>query len=78
MVGDVNADTTLADRLAIQGVAMRTGGKLGRTLYLETGAGPDQDLCVGIVDTELLAWCIAELWNTHVTGKGGVPPRSAM
>jgi hypothetical protein len=42
---------------------MRQGRKLRRTLYLETGGGPERDLCMGIVDTELIAHQICLLWN---------------
>ena len=46
------------------GMPMRTGRALGRTLYL---ASPDlyhaDDICVGIVDTPELAGEIARRWN---------------
>lgn len=46
------------------GAWMRTGRKLGRTLYLRT---PDNnyenDLCVGIADSTELAGEITRRWN---------------
>ena len=46
---------------------MRTGRKLGRTLYFHDPREEDweKDICVGMVDTEFLARKLCDLWNEH-------------
>lgn len=63
--GEVNAEPGEIVRMLDEGAQMRVGRKLKRTLYLKFGDGtaPDIDLCVGIVDSEVLAAEIVERWN---------------
>lgn len=43
---------------------LRTGRKLGRTLYLQVGPGPDyRDLFVGMMDTAAMAQLVVEAFN---------------
>lgn len=69
----MNAATPQQMRDAIdQGWPMRLGHKLKRTLYLRPPAddGYEDDICVGIVDSEELAEAIMIRWNMHVAHQG--------
>ena len=45
---------------------LRTGRKVGRTLYLTPPTDPDGDgILIGLVDSEQLAAEIARRWNLH-------------
>lgn len=49
----------------LSGHTMRVGRKLRRTLYLHDPEDltPDNDVVVGIVDSEYLAEVITQVWN---------------
>jgi hypothetical protein len=51
------------------GWVMRTGRKVGRTLYLHDPAerDRDRDLLVGLMDTPELAEAVADAWNEYWT-----------
>jgi hypothetical protein len=59
-----SADTDRLRRAVAADWEMRTGRKLGRTLYLhDPQDDPDVDICVGIVDDYALAEEIVRRWN---------------
>lgn len=46
---------------------LRTGRKLGRTIYIQLGAAPaDEDPCIGMVDTSELAAVVVSSFNRNV------------
>ena len=47
---------------------MRVGRKLKRTIYLHDihANDPMQDICIGIVDSEILAESIIRIWNDRL------------
>lgn len=50
---------------------LRTGRKLGRTLYIQLGAEPaDEDPCIGMVDNVTLATDIVSAFNRDAELKG--------
>lgn len=57
------------------GWRMRTGRSLGRTLYLHDpdGGGPDEDICVGMMDSPEIAGLVALLWNMNGEEDAAVP-----
>lgn len=68
------ADPARIAEMVRAGCELRTGRKLGRTLYLKAPyGGPDMDLCVGIADSTELAGEIARRWN--LVERGGEQER---
>lgn len=66
---NVNADPRETAHLITQKCQMRVGRKLKRTLYLVppgTEADFGDHLCVGMVDSEILAQMICDLWNQEM------------
>lgn len=59
---------------------LRTGRKLGRTLYIQLGAEPaDTDPCIGMVDTSELASVVVNSFNRNAEESrraNGVPPET--
>jgi hypothetical protein len=61
-----DADPDKISVLIAANARMRTGRKLGRTLYLAVGEDDsDDDLYVGTVDSVELALTIRDMWNWH-------------
>lgn len=54
-----------------KGLEMRTGRKLGRTLYVKNWGSddPDHDVCVGIVDSPAVAKYIVDAVNERQGGR---------
>ena len=61
----MNADIERLDLAVREGWEMRQGRSLGRTLYFvdPEANDPKQDLCVGIVDSAVLARLLVTGWN---------------
>jgi hypothetical protein len=48
-------------------VKLRLGRKLGRTIYVQHGDEPsDEDILVGMMDTEIWAATLVEAYNDHL------------